>query len=69
MDDTRQELLSDYLTKTQLAEELHRHPRTLDRWARLRAMPPETVIGRQRLYRRSSVVAWLEDLEKEAVEK
>ncbi len=66
MNDSRHELLDDYLTKTQLAEELHRHPRTIDRWARLRAGPPETVIGRQRLYKRTSVEKWLADLEDRA---
>ena len=66
MDDSRHNLLDDYLTKAQLAEELHRHPRTIDRWARLRAGPPETVIGRQRLYKRSSVEAWLASLEDRA---
>ena len=66
MDDTRQELLGDYLTKAQLAQELGRHPRTIDRWARLRAGPPETVIGRQRLYKRTSVEKWLASLEDRA---
>jgi plasmid maintenance system antidote protein VapI len=66
MNDSRHELLDDYLTKTQLAEELHRHPRTIDRWVRLRAGPPETVIGRQRLYKRTSVEKWLADLEDRA---
>ncbi len=66
MADSRHELLDDYLTKAQLAEELHRHPRTIDRWARLRAGPPETVIGRQRLYKRSSVEGWLAGLEDRA---
>ena len=66
MNDSRHELLDDYLTKIQLAEELHRHPRTIDRWTRLRAGPPETVIGRQRLYKRTSVEKWLADLEDRA---
>ena len=68
MDEDRRELLSDYLTKAQLAEELNRHPRTIERWERLRAGPPKTVIGRQPLYKRESVVAWLANLEKEAGE-
>ncbi len=55
----RQDLLDGYLTKSQLAKELGRHPRTIDRWIRLGKMAPETVLGRQRLFKRSSVEKWL----------
>ncbi len=52
-------LLSDFLTKEELAAELRRNARTLDRWATLGVGPPRTCIGRTVLYRRSSVQRWL----------
>ena len=58
-DGNHDRLLADYFTKTELAEELGYHERTLDRWHACRTGPPRTVIGRQILYRRSSVREWL----------
>jgi hypothetical protein len=52
-------ILSEFLTKEQLAEELACNPRTLDRWETLRQGPPRTHVGRKILYRRSSVHRWL----------
>jgi predicted DNA-binding transcriptional regulator AlpA len=52
-------MLSDYLTLDELAAELGRNKRTLDRWERLHTGPPRTRIGRSVLYRRSSVQQWL----------
>jgi hypothetical protein len=52
-------LLSDFLTKKELAVELRRDPRTLDRWDALGTGPPRTRVGRTILYRRSSVQKWL----------
>lgn len=52
-------LLSEFLTKEELAEQLERNPRTLDRWAVLGMGPPRTHVGRKVLYRRSSVQKWL----------
>ena len=52
-------LLSEFLTKEELAAELRRNPRTLDRWAVLGIGPPRTCVGRSVLYRRSSVQKWL----------
>jgi hypothetical protein len=52
-------ILSDFLTKKELATELRRNPRTLDRWQILGEGPPRTLVGRQVLYRRASVVRWL----------
>ena len=52
-------ILSEFLTKEELAEELGRNVRTLDRWDTLRIGPPRTVIGRKVLYRRASVQKWL----------
>jgi hypothetical protein len=52
-------ILTDFLTKEELAEELKRNPRTLDRWAVLGVGPPRTHVGRKVLYRRVSVQKWL----------
>ena len=47
-------ILSEFLTKEELATELRRNPRTLDRWEVLGVGPPRTHVGRQVLYRRAS---------------
>jgi hypothetical protein len=47
------------LTKEELAAELRRNPRTLDRWRVLGTGPPRTRVGRKVLYRRTSVQKWL----------
>ncbi len=52
-------ILSEFLTKEELAVELRRNPRTLDRWAVLGMGPPRTHVGRKVLYRRASVQKWL----------
>jgi hypothetical protein len=52
-------ILSEFLTKEDLAAELRRNPRTLDRWEVLGVGPPRTRVGRQVLYRRASVQKWL----------
>jgi len=52
-------ILSEFLTKEELAEQLQRNPRTLDRWAVLGMGPPRTHVGRKVLYRRASVQKWL----------
>ena len=52
-------ILSEFLTKEELAAELRRNPRTLDRWEALGVGPPRTRVGRQVLYRRASVQKWL----------
>ncbi|MDA1315122.1 MAG: DNA-binding protein [Acidobacteria bacterium] len=56
-----QSVLSDYLTKAELAQQLGRSERTLDRWAVLRTGPPRTRAGgRKILYNRGRVEQWLE---------
>jgi hypothetical protein len=52
-------ILSEFLTTEELAAELRRNKRTLDRWAVLGMGPPRTRIGRKVLYRRTSVQKWL----------
>jgi hypothetical protein len=56
---TSEPILSEFLTKDELAVELGRNPRTLDRWDVLGMGPPRTHVGRQVLYRRASVQKWL----------
>lgn len=56
---SNERILSEFLTKEELAEQLQRNPRTLDRWAVLRIGPPRTHVGRMVLYRRASVQKWL----------
>ena len=53
------EILSEFFTKEELATELRRNPRTLDRWEVLGMGPPRTHVGRKVLYRRASVQKWL----------
>lgn len=51
-------LLSDYIEKPALARELNRTPRTVDRMVLYEGLPCVRV-GGKRLFRRSSVLAWL----------
>jgi phage terminase Nu1 subunit (DNA packaging protein) len=59
-------ILSDFLTKQELAAELGREMRTLDRWDALGIGPPRTRVGRKVLYRRASVQKWLAAQERNA---
>jgi hypothetical protein len=59
-------ILSEFLTTEELAAELRRNPRTLDRWAVLGMGPPRTHVGRRVLYRRASVQKWLAAQEQSA---
>jgi hypothetical protein len=52
-------ILAEFLTAEELATELRRNKRTLDRWQVLGIGPPRTHIGRKVLYRRESVQKWL----------
>jgi predicted DNA-binding transcriptional regulator AlpA len=56
-------ILSDYLTKRDLAEQLGRSVRTVDRMALNGDGPPPTPIGRTTLYRRDAVLEWLRERE------
>jgi hypothetical protein len=62
-------ILSEFLTKEELAAELRRNPRTLDRWDVLGLGPPRTHVGRQVLYRRASVERWLAAQERHGSEQ
>jgi Helix-turn-helix domain len=63
---TRGAILEGYLTESELAMQLGRGVRTLARWRALDEGPPVTRIGREILYRKSSVKAWLEGREQDA---
>jgi hypothetical protein len=56
-------ILSEYLTKAELAAQLHRSIRSVDRWALTGDGPPCVRIGRRSLYRRAAIVEWLKGLE------
>ena len=56
-------VLSDYLTKHQLAAQLGRSVRTIDRMASSGEGPPRTRIGHTTLYRRQAVLEWLRSRE------
>ena len=57
-------ILSEYLSKAELAAQLHRTIRSIDRWALTGDGPPYTRIGKMTLYRRESVIAWLRSRER-----
>jgi hypothetical protein len=56
-------ILSEYLTKAELAAQLNRSIRSVDRWTLTGDGPPCVRIGRTSLYRRAAVVEWLKGLE------
>jgi hypothetical protein len=56
-------ILSEYLTKAELASQLHRSIRSLDRWALTGDGPPCVRLGRRSFYRRAAVVEWIRGLE------
>ena len=60
---TENSILSEYLTKAELAAQLNRSTRSVDRWTLTGDGPPRVRIGRSSLYRRAAVVEWLRGLE------
>ena len=56
-------ILGEYLTKAELAAELNRSTRSVDRWALTGDGPPCVRIGRRTFYRRAAVIEWLRGLE------
>ena len=61
------QLLADYFTRDELAEQLGKCTRTLERWNRLGQGPPLTMLGDTPLYRKQSVYTWLASLEQRRV--
>ena len=52
-------LLADWISRDQLAQELRLKPDTLARWEARRQGPPCTRLGRKTLYRRAAVQDWI----------
>ena len=61
--DTRRDMTTDYMTPAETAEFLRISPRTLHRLYLLREGPPQIRYGRKILYKRTSVIAWLDSRE------
>jgi Helix-turn-helix domain len=59
-------LLSDYMTRAQLAKALKRNTRTIDNWRKEGKGPAPTFIGRHILYRREAIETWLRAQERRA---
>ena len=66
--ETRTSLLDGWMSRTELAEELRVCADTLMRWERRRYGPKCVKAGRKALYKRSTVLAWLEAQESAAPE-
>ncbi len=62
---TTTEILADYLTQEQLADQLDVSTRTLDRWNRLGTGPVPTKVGIKTLYHREDVARWLKGQRRE----
>ena len=58
-DDSVKPMLSDWMTRAELAAELDLTTETLSRWDARRVGPAPTRVGRKVLYRRETVRAWL----------
>jgi hypothetical protein len=54
-----EQLLDGYVSREELAKELGKALRTIDRWETRRIGPPRVVIGRMILYRREAIRDWL----------
>lgn len=54
-----QPILSEWMTRSELAAELNLTPETLCRWDARRFGPAPTRLGRKVLYRRATVREWL----------
>jgi predicted site-specific integrase-resolvase len=57
-------VLSDWIGRAELAEELGVTPDTLARWATRGTGPPLVKVGRRVFYRRRSVERWLAESER-----
>lgn len=58
-------LLEGYLSREDLADQLGKSIRTIDRWFMLREGPAVTMVGNRRLYHVNDVLAWLQSQRRE----
>ena len=59
------QILEGYLTQPELAKQLGKSTRTLERWDSQRTGPPPTIIGRRKLYHVDDVRTWLKGQRRE----
>jgi predicted DNA-binding transcriptional regulator AlpA len=59
-------ILSEFVSVEDLATELGKNRRTLDRWYRLGTGPPRIHLGREIFYRRDAVRQWLAEQEQQS---
>jgi len=64
MAESRAGILSEWIGRARLAEELGVTPDTLARWATRGEGPPLVKVGRRVFYRRKSVERWLAESER-----
>lgn len=57
-------LLDGYLTRRQLANEIDRTEKTVQRWEKLPDGLPFTMLGSRKIYKKTSVLAWIESRER-----
>lgn len=57
------EVLDGYLNTHQLSSQLHRHPRTIRRYA-VELGLPSILLGKTRYFRREAVAQWLRRMER-----
>ena len=62
-------ILSDYLSRPELAVDVDRSIRTLERWESKRIGPPVTRIGKTPYYRKDAVRDWLLNQERRTVRR
>jgi len=69
VDDRSESVLSEWMTRVELAAELRISVETLRKWDARRVGPPFAKVGTRVMYRRESVRTWLRGLEVEAVDR
>lgn len=62
-------ILQDYIKRPDLADQVSRSPKTLERWTRIGKGPRVTYIGGEPFYHVDDVKAWLEKCRKTAMMK
>jgi hypothetical protein len=55
--------LPDFLCRAEVAEQLRCTSRTLCRWEKLGIAPPRVTLGGKVLYRKETVLEWIDDRE------